>query len=243
MERSSDSLLNLQNNLPLFSDYDRHAIATLGAEFEIDFINLAYTRTRCERAATAALHSHHACAPACLGCFGSEAGAQDDAPFMLPANPPPSQDLRQARAHVERRLCLHQHACPPHAPARCCREDVREARSFLDSLGMTNCRILAKLETRQSLLNFRGILACADGIVISRRALLHALLHRHPQATTSPKHRTMHAGLCRMGTGSGAQACPAALAALQRVCCARSRAGATSGWTSRPRRWRWCRSS
>ena len=47
MERSSDRLSNLQNDLPLFSDYDRHAITTLGAEFEIDFINLAYTRTRC----------------------------------------------------------------------------------------------------------------------------------------------------------------------------------------------------
>ncbi|WIA20835.1 hypothetical protein OEZ85_005187 [Tetradesmus obliquus] len=93
MERSADSLLNLQNNLPLFSEYDRQAIAALGAEFEIDYVNLAYTRTR---------------------------------------------------------------------------EDVREARLFLDSLGMTATKVLAKVETRQGLLNFRGILAGADGIVISR---------------------------------------------------------------------------
>ncbi|WIA20807.1 hypothetical protein OEZ85_005164 [Tetradesmus obliquus] len=93
MERSADSLLNLQNNLPLFSEYDRQAIAALGAEFEIDYVNLAYTRTR---------------------------------------------------------------------------EDVREARLFLDSLGMTHTKILAKVETRQALLNFRGILAAADGIVMSR---------------------------------------------------------------------------
>jgi hypothetical protein len=46
MERSADSLLNLQNDLPLFSKYDKQAIAALGAEFEIDYINLAYTRTR-----------------------------------------------------------------------------------------------------------------------------------------------------------------------------------------------------
>jgi pyruvate kinase len=45
---------------------------------------------------------------------------------------------------------------------------VRDARLFLDSLGMTNTRMLAKVETRQALLNFRGILAAADGIVISR---------------------------------------------------------------------------
>jgi pyruvate kinase len=48
------------------------------------------------------------------------------------------------------------------------REDVREARLFLDSLGMTHTKVLAKVETRQALLNFRGILAAADGIVMSR---------------------------------------------------------------------------
>jgi pyruvate kinase len=47
-------------------------------------------------------------------------------------------------------------------------EDVREARDFLDSLGLQHCRVLAKIETRQSLLNFRGILATADGIIVSR---------------------------------------------------------------------------
>jgi pyruvate kinase len=46
MERSANSLLNLQNNLPLFSEYDRQAIAALGREFEVDYVNLAYTRTR-----------------------------------------------------------------------------------------------------------------------------------------------------------------------------------------------------
>jgi pyruvate kinase len=49
-----------------------------------------------------------------------------------------------------------------------CREDVREARLFLDSLGMSHTKVLAKVETRQALLNFRGILAAADGIVMSR---------------------------------------------------------------------------
>lgn len=49
-------------------------------------------------------------------------------------------------------------------------EDVREAREFLDSVGLQSCRVLAKIETRQSLLNFRGILATADGIIVSRWA-------------------------------------------------------------------------
>lgn len=49
MERSAagNSLLNLQNTQPLLSDYDKQTIEELGAEFDIDFINLAYTRTRC----------------------------------------------------------------------------------------------------------------------------------------------------------------------------------------------------
>ena len=51
------------------------------------------------------------------------------------------------------------------------REDIHEARMFLDSLGMTNTKILAKIETRQALLNFRGILATADGVVLSRQVL------------------------------------------------------------------------
>lgn len=60
----------LQNDLPLLSDYDKRCIAELGAEFDIDFISLSYTRTG---------------------------------------------------------------------------EDVREARRFLDSLGMKDTRIIAKV--------------------------------------------------------------------------------------------------
>lgn len=93
-ERShGGDLLNVQNELPLLSDWDKHCIQQLGQEFEIDFINLSYTRT----------------------------GA-----------------------------------------------DVVEARKFLHSIGMGSTKILAKVETRQSLLNFQGILSEADGIVISR---------------------------------------------------------------------------
>jgi pyruvate kinase len=45
---------------------------------------------------------------------------------------------------------------------------VREARQFLDSLGLHSTRVLAKVETRQALLNFRGIVSTADGIIVSR---------------------------------------------------------------------------
>ena len=93
-ERShGGELHNVQNELPLLSDWDKHCIEQLGQEFEIDFINLSYTRT----------------------------GA-----------------------------------------------DVVEARKFLQSIGMGSTKILAKLETRQALINFQGILSEADGIVISR---------------------------------------------------------------------------
>eukprot|EP00877_Chromochloris_zofingiensis_P009758 jgi/Chrzof1/5035/Cz15g09100.t1_PYK1[v5.2] len=93
VERSSDELLNLQNDLPLLSDYDKDCLMTLGQEYEIDFLSLSYTRTV---------------------------------------------------------------------------EDVVEARSFLDSIGLTSVKVFAKLESRQALLNFKGILNEADGIIISR---------------------------------------------------------------------------
>jgi len=94
-ERSSTANLvsNIQNELPLLSDWDKECIQTLGSEYEIDFINLSYTRNA---------------------------------------------------------------------------EDVREARRYLQSVGMSTTKILAKVETRQALLNFRGILTEADGIIISR---------------------------------------------------------------------------
>lgn len=47
-------------------------------------------------------------------------------------------------------------------------DDVVEARAFLDAVGLQNTKIFAKLESRQSLLNFKGILNEADGIIISR---------------------------------------------------------------------------
>jgi len=93
-ERSTgNALSNVQNELPLLSDWDKHCIQALGAEFEIDFISLSYCRSA---------------------------------------------------------------------------EDVRECRAYLSSIGMTHTKILAKVETRQALLNFQGILSEADGIVISR---------------------------------------------------------------------------
>mmetsp|Transcript_18553 Transcript_18553/g.48364 ORF Transcript_18553/g.48364 Transcript_18553/m.48364 type:complete len:728 (+) Transcript_18553:1051-3234(+) len=49
--------------------------------------------------------------------------------------------------------------------------DVREARRFLDSIGCTNTKILAKIETRQALLSLNGILQEADGIIMSRGSL------------------------------------------------------------------------
>lgn len=47
-------------------------------------------------------------------------------------------------------------------------EDIAEARKFLNSIGLDACRLIAKLDAKQSLANFRGILNSADGIMLSR---------------------------------------------------------------------------
>lgn len=46
--------------------------------------------------------------------------------------------------------------------------DVHEARTFLNEMGLEHCKIIAKLDAKQSLINFRGILSAADGIMLSR---------------------------------------------------------------------------
>lgn len=93
VERSTDALLNMQNDLPLLSDYDKECLAALGQEYEIDFVSLSYTRTM---------------------------------------------------------------------------DDIVEARDFLDSIGLTATKIFCKLESRQALLNFKGVLNESDGVIISR---------------------------------------------------------------------------
>eukprot|EP00191_Tetraselmis_sp_GSL018_P014592 CAMPEP_0177587594 /NCGR_PEP_ID=MMETSP0419_2-20121207/5743_1 /TAXON_ID=582737 /ORGANISM="Tetraselmis sp., Strain GSL018" /LENGTH=602 /DNA_ID=CAMNT_0019077671 /DNA_START=248 /DNA_END=2054 /DNA_ORIENTATION=+ len=47
-------------------------------------------------------------------------------------------------------------------------QDVLDARQILDELGMADTEIMAKVETRQALLEFKNILRHADGIIISR---------------------------------------------------------------------------
>jgi hypothetical protein len=47
-------------------------------------------------------------------------------------------------------------------------QDVLDARELLKSLGLEDCKIIAKLDAKSSLVNFRGILNSADGIMLSR---------------------------------------------------------------------------
>ena len=47
-------------------------------------------------------------------------------------------------------------------------QDVHEARTFLSSLGLDHCKLIAKLDAKSSLQNFHGILNAADGIMLSR---------------------------------------------------------------------------
>lgn len=93
VERSTDTVSNLQNDLPCLTDFDRQAIQILASEFEVDFVSLSYCRD--------------------IG-------------------------------------------------------DIDEAREFLASIGADHTKLIAKCETRQSLMNFRSIAHAADGIIISR---------------------------------------------------------------------------
>ncbi len=44
-ERSTDSLHNVQNELPILTPADEEAIISLASEFELDFISLSFTRS------------------------------------------------------------------------------------------------------------------------------------------------------------------------------------------------------
>ncbi|KAL4856094.1 Pyruvate kinase 2 [Chlorella vulgaris] len=45
LERSGESLSNLQNDLPALTDFDKQALTTLCSEFEVDFVSLSYCRS------------------------------------------------------------------------------------------------------------------------------------------------------------------------------------------------------
>jgi pyruvate kinase len=47
-------------------------------------------------------------------------------------------------------------------------EDLNEAREFLTSIGQDHTKVIAKCETRQSLMNFRSLAHSSDGVIISR---------------------------------------------------------------------------
>ncbi|CAL8472137.1 g11679 [Coccomyxa elongata] len=92
-ERSADTLQNVQNDLPILTDYDKQALKALLAHFEVDFVSLSFVREA---------------------------------------------------------------------------DDVHQAREFLDSLGHTTTKLMAKCETRQSLFNFQSIAQASDAIIMSR---------------------------------------------------------------------------
>ena len=50
-------------------------------------------------------------------------------------------------------------------------DDVLGTRKFLDMLGMTSTKVMAKVETKYALTKFRGILNESDAIMISRGIL------------------------------------------------------------------------
>lgn len=46
--------------------------------------------------------------------------------------------------------------------------DLKEARQYLDSIGLSSTKMIAKVETKYGLGDFKGILSLADAIVVSR---------------------------------------------------------------------------
>jgi pyruvate kinase len=47
-------------------------------------------------------------------------------------------------------------------------DDIQEARDFLHDIHLDSVKVLAKCETRQSLINFRSLVHASDGVIISR---------------------------------------------------------------------------
>jgi pyruvate kinase len=47
-------------------------------------------------------------------------------------------------------------------------DDISEARDFLHEIHLDHVKIIAKCETRQSLINFRSLVHASDGVIISR---------------------------------------------------------------------------
>ncbi|GBF93146.1 pyruvate kinase [Raphidocelis subcapitata] len=56
-----------------------------------------------------------------------------------------------------------------------CADDVRAARSYLDSIGMGGTKIIAKIENKEGLLNHTEIIPEADAIILSRGSMGNCL--------------------------------------------------------------------
>ena len=53
--------------------------------------------------------------------------------------------------------------------------DIKEARAFLDSVGMRGAKIIAKVESKEGLLAYREIVEAADALVLSRGSMGNCL--------------------------------------------------------------------
>jgi pyruvate kinase len=64
--------------------------------------------------------------------------------------------------------CIARHRALYIPAPRAFLQDVHEARALLNGLNLKHCKLIAKLDAKSSLANFRGILNAADGIMLSR---------------------------------------------------------------------------
>eukprot|EP00878_Enallax_costatus_P004218 GHUV01004448.1.p1 GENE.GHUV01004448.1~~GHUV01004448.1.p1 ORF type:complete len:578 (+),score=172.79 GHUV01004448.1:112-1845(+) len=47
-------------------------------------------------------------------------------------------------------------------------QDVKDARAYMDKIGMTQSKVIAKIENMEGLVNYREIMESADGVLLSR---------------------------------------------------------------------------
>lgn len=161
MERNQSGLANKQNQQPLFAEYDIETLGTLAAEFDIDFLSLSYTRTGQVCTLLAAVLGRAARVAASLPAGAAPPACRPRCArtCLLEVTPPaPRQRTPGLIVAASRATDLLSYAV----------QDVLDARVLLDNLGLDTCRVIAKLDAKSALVNFRSILNAADGIMLSR---------------------------------------------------------------------------
>ena len=164
-ERSADTLQNIQNDLPILTEYDKKVIKAISKELEIDFLSLSFVREGEDL--TVARE------------FLESIGATTTKVGPTPHSPPPCacpSMHAQCEVLAVTLVCRGPPAGHPSSP-RCggplwpsCHVAAvfSGATSNFHTCAACSAQLAAKCETRQSLFNFQAITEAADAIIMSR---------------------------------------------------------------------------